>query len=488
MLKGFSRTVLRNSAFAFAAQISLKILSFAFTVFIVRRLGNEAFGQYAGIGAFGSVFLFVSDLGLSALAVREVARWRDVPDGQTKIDSLYGNMLVLRLLLALLTGLIAITAAWLTNRPLLFIGAVALNALGILMYGVQGTSNAFLGGFERIARSSRAQLINQIVFIVLGGLALWFGLGYYGLIVAALAGIAMLTYTCWVGVRSLGVKPLKPNIAQWPALIKASIPFGILTFALGLSYKFDTVLLSVTRSNAEVAWYNVAYNLIFSCVMLSNVVNTALYPSLSRQSVAGAHVLPAIYERALRYLMVLAIPLTIGIFILSPELISLLFKAENRNAAPALQVLIWVVPFMYASEFLGYIVLIAGQEKKVARSVIISAAINVAVNLIVVPRYGYMAAAVMTVLTEVILVSQYVFILRAQLSSFHWGYVLLRPLLAALGMGLVLWLTTGLDLPLWVHAPIGALAYAAFLVALGVLGKDELSFVRNLRRPEIQAS
>lgn len=137
---------------------------------------------------------------------------------------------------------------------------------------------------------------------------------------------------------------------------------------------------------------------------------------------------------------------------------------------------------MYASEFLGYIVLIAGKEKLVARSVVISTLVNVMANLAVVPTYGYLGAAVMTVLTEVVLVCQYLYILRAQLRSFHWGFVLLRPLLAALGMGLVLWLTQGL--PLWVHAPLGVLAYATFLVALGVLGKDEIRFVRNLRRPE----
>jgi O-antigen/teichoic acid export membrane protein len=321
--------------------------------------------------------------------------------------------------------------------------------------------------------------------MVFGGLALWFNLGYFGLIVASMIGVAILTYTCWVGVRELGVKPLRPNWADWPALIKASLPFGIVTFALGLSYKFDTVLLSVTRSDAEVGWYNVAYNLIFSCVMVSNVVNTALYPSLTRQSVAGAHALPAIYERALRYLMVLAIPLSIGIFVLSPELIPFLFKAENAPAAPALQILIWVVPFMYASEFLGYVVLIGGREKLVARSVVISTLINVAANTLVVPRYGYLAASVMTVLTEVILVGQYLYILRAQLRSFQWGFVLVRPLLAALGMGLVLWLSTGL--PLWLHAPLGALAYALFLVVLGVLGKDELHFVRGLRSKEVVA-
>lgn len=485
MLKGFSRTVLRNSAFAFAAQLALKVLSFAFTVFIVRQLGSEAYGQYAAVGAFGAVFLFLSDLGLSVFAVREVARWRDVPGGQDKINQLYGNMLSLRLTLALLTGFITVAAAWLTGRPSIFVVAVALNAINIFMYGVQGTSNAFLGGYEKIGRASRAQVINQIVFMVFGGLALWYSLGYYGLILASMVGVAILTYTCWAGVRELGVKALKPNFAEWPALIKASLPFGLVTFALGLSYKFDTVLLSVTRSDAEVGWYNVAYNLIFSCVMISNVVNTVLYPSLSRQSVAGAHALPAIYERALRYLMVLAIPLSIGIFVLSPELIPFLFKAENAPAAPALQILIWVVPFMYASEFLGYIVLIAGQEKLVARSVIISTIINVLANAIVVPRYGYLAAAVMTVLTEVVLVCQYLYILRAQLSSFHWGYVLLRPLLAAIGMGLVLWFSQGL--PLWLHAAMGVLAYAAFLVALGVLGKDELRFVRNLRRPEAAA-
>ena len=74
-------TVLRNSIVGMAAHISMKLLSFAFSVLIIRNLGATDFGQYAAVLGFGSVFLFIADLGLSPYTVREVARLRDQPDG-----------------------------------------------------------------------------------------------------------------------------------------------------------------------------------------------------------------------------------------------------------------------------------------------------------------------------------------------------------------------------------------------------------------------
>ena len=76
-MQQFSRIVARNSAFGMAAQLTIKVLSFGFTVLIVRQLGAADFGQYAAVLAFGGLFVFVADLGLSPYAVREVARWRD---------------------------------------------------------------------------------------------------------------------------------------------------------------------------------------------------------------------------------------------------------------------------------------------------------------------------------------------------------------------------------------------------------------------------
>ena len=68
------RVVARNAAAGMASQVAIKVLSFTFTVLVIRRLGVETYGQYAAVSAFGALFVSFADLGLSTYTVREVAR------------------------------------------------------------------------------------------------------------------------------------------------------------------------------------------------------------------------------------------------------------------------------------------------------------------------------------------------------------------------------------------------------------------------------
>jgi O-antigen/teichoic acid export membrane protein len=479
-MTNFTRTVLRNSAVGLAAQLAIKILSFGFSVLIIRSLGAQDFGQYSAIAAFGTIFLFVADLGLGTYMVRQVARLRDAPDGAQEIKQLFGNILILRLLLSALASVLLLSAAWITGRPLIMIGAIALNTLGIMMYGAQGTFDMVLAGYERLDLSSRAKVVYQVAFIILGALALWQGTGYYGLIVANLGCIGLYTAICWRWVQKLGIRPSRPMLTSWLPLLRLSIPFAIISFALGLSYKFDSVLLNIYRSDLETGYYNAAYNLIFSAVLISNVVNTALYPSLTRQMTLNPARLAPIVDRVLRYLVTIALPITVGIWALADPLVTLLYTQAYQPAAPAMQIIVWVVPFMYLSEFLGYVVLITGREKIAARSVLISTAFNVAINLWVVPHFGYLGSAVMTVLTEIVLVGQYVWILSKMLRTMSWINILLRPLLASALMGtLVVFLRPLVPLP--VTIAIGTVSYFIFLFVVRAFGKDDFTFIRTLR-------
>lgn len=479
-MKKLSVTIFRNSAIGMVAQVIIKILSFGFSILIVRNLGAEAFGQYSAVIAFGFIFAFISDLGLSPYAVREIARMRDLPEGLERAQQMFGNILRLRLLLSFLTIVLMVGTAWLTGRPWLMVGAIALNALGLILYSVQGASDAVLAGYERLDISSGSRVINQLAFVVLGGLALWLGFGYYGLIIATLAGVGVMTVVCWRGVSRLGVRPGAPSASMWPALLKASLPFGIIGFALGLSYKFDTLLLNIFRGDAETGFYNAAYNLVFSAVLISNVINTALYPSLSRQSVNDPHNLHKSYERAIRYLMLTALPIAFGIWALAGQIVPFIFTADYSPSIPALKIVIWVVPLMFASEFLGYVVLISGKEVKAARAVLVSAGVNIIVNLLLVPRFGLFAAAVMTVATEVVLVSQYGWVLRDLLRKMNWHESLFRPFVAALIMGIVAYyLETRVSLLLNILLSGGL--YVSLLFVFKVIGREEWRFVRGLR-------
>ncbi len=476
-----SKTVARNSAVGMAAQVTIKILSFAFTVLIIRHLGAEVYGQYAGVLAFGAIFVFFADLGVSPYAVREIARLRDLENGQAKIEALYGNITWLRFALSLVAAALIIGTAVVTQRPWEMVIGIALGTLGLMTYSFQGSAEAVLAGHERLDLSAGAKVVQQLVFVALGAVALIVGTGYYGLIFANLAGILILAFLCYHGVRKLAVSSMRPDPRLWWAILRFSIPFGIIGFTLGLSYKFDTVLLNIFHGDTVTGYYNSAYTLIFSIAVISNILNTSLYPSLTRQATTQPQTLPAIYERVLLYLLAIALPIAVGGSILANQLVQFLYGDGYADSMAALRILLWVIPFMFCTEFLGYVILIMGAEKRVARAIILSTTVNVALNLLLIPIYGLLAAAIMTVVTEAILLAQYGWLLRDLLHKMDWGRVLWRPLLAAAIMGVCVFLLQGI--PLAANIVIGAMLYGVLLLAFGVFGRTELEFLRTFRQP-----
>ncbi len=472
-----ARTVLRNSIVGMIAQLAIKALSFSFSILIVRQLGATDFGQYAAVIGFGSVFLFIADLGLAPYTVREIARLRSEPDSLERIRNLYADVLTLRLILACIAGILVTGAAIATGRPPMMIGAIILNALTLLIYAVHGSSEAVLAGYERLDLTAGMQVVNQLVFVTLGGLALWFGLGYYGLIFATMIGVAVMTILVARALWRLGVRPGQRQRARWIHLLRAAFPFGVIGLTLGLSYRFDTVVLNVAHGDTVTGYYNAAYNLIFALVTLSNVLNTALYPSLTRQARQDPANLPRIYERILSYLGIVALPITAGGFILAQPIVFLLFGEGYAAAAPLLSILIWTLPLMFLTEFLGYVVVIADREKLVARSIMVSSGINVLANIIFTPMYGAMAAAVITVITEAVLAAQYIWLIRDQLQRMHWQ-PLAKATVAVLLMAVAVYVFR--DWPVLLVIGSGGALYGGLLIGLRVIGAEEASFVRNI--------
>lgn len=485
-MQQISRIIFRNSFFGVAAHVVIKVLSFGFFVLTVRYLGADEMGEYLAAVAFGRVFIFIADLGIGPYTVREVARLRADPESGGRINELYGTVLRVRFVLSLVATGLVLSFAYLTGRPPLMIGAIALNMLVLILANMQGTAESMLSGFERLDLASAAKVFNQIIYMAVGAVALWLGFGYFGLIGATAVGITLMLGVCVQAVRKLGVRVGAGASWPWPALLKASLPFGVISFALGLSYNLDTVLLNIFRGNEETGYYITAYGLVFSVMFLSNAVNTALYPSLSRASVDRADRLPAVYERCLGYLMIFAVPIAIGGATLAEPMVLLLYGEEFRAIVPVVQIIIWVVPLMFASEFLGYVVVISDKERYVARSIVISTMLNVTLNLLLIPRLGLYGAAMMTVLTELVLVGQYVWLMRSFLAHFNWQLVLFRPLLAALLMAWAVYLLR--DLPVIMTILFGAAVYGGLLAVLGVLGKEEFRFLLSLRPGRAKAS
>ena len=96
---------LHNAALLTAASLAAKGCGFVLLLVAARVLGKDGFGEYSQVMAFVGLFAVATDLGLSTLAVRDVAQERAL------LPRYVGNVLALRLLLALLVAVACITPA-----------------------------------------------------------------------------------------------------------------------------------------------------------------------------------------------------------------------------------------------------------------------------------------------------------------------------------------------------------------------------------------
>lgn len=466
--------VARNSFFSLLGQITVKALSVVFAIFVVRRLGDAGYGLYTTALAYVGMLAILSDLGLAPYMVREVAKNPD------RTSALFANAVLLRLMLSAGTLVVIVGSALILRRSPELVLGTAIAACTLFIYAVAGPIESLFIARERLDFLSLMNVLQQMGFVVLGTVALVSGLGFTGLLVASLGSLMLATAAGWRLLRRTGGAQWRPNPRLWPALLKAALPFGVIGFSLGLSYKVDTVLLQYFYGDAVTGWYNAAYNLIFLVMMVSHAVNLALYPALCRQYAADPKRMPALYTQALKYLFVIAIPIAVGTTVLAKPLIRLLYTDQFAPSVLPLQILIWVLPLMFLTELLGNVTIIHDQEKKVARALLVSTAVNVALNLVLIPRWGLLAASVVTVLTEMILAGQYLWLLRRELAMVDFRAVFMKPGLAAGLMGLAVFLARGANF--FLAIALGAVIYLGLLTLTGSVGRQEAILLGDLMR------
>lgn len=482
-MSGLSNIVAKNSIFSLIGQIGIRVLSFCFSVFVVRRLGGVAYGQYATVLAYVNIFAIVSDLGLASYGLREIAK------DSKKTSGIFSNIVALRLVLSLPAVVLTTGFAVLSGRSPDLVMGIFVASCGLFLYAVQGPLDMLLMAKERLDYSAVFSVVNQLIFVCLGTLVLLKGYGVIGLIIVSMCGVLAMACLSFIVIqRHLGGLQWQVAPGMWLYLVKAALPFGVIGFTLGISYKVDTVLLQYFQGDAVTGWYNAAYNLIFMLMTISHAVNIALYPSMVRQSATDPGKMTRIYSRALKYMLVLALPIAAGTSVLADKIVFFLYSEEFSAAILPLRILIWVLPLMFLSELLGYIVVIHNQERKVARSIGVSTSVNLILNLILIPRFGLKAASVITVLTEAVLVAQYLWMLRRDLASVDRVSAFVKPVLAAAAMGVIVFLLRQLSVFGAVDSKAGLLAligsgaitYAVGLLALGGVERKELAFLRRM--------
>jgi O-antigen/teichoic acid export membrane protein len=466
-----SRT-LRNTALILAVRVVSRLLALVTVIMMLQHLHPDGYGRYqdvANLAALATVFL---DAGFNTLFQREAARHpAELSHYLSRLIT--GRLGFAVLALGALAGLLALAGKleFLLPAFLMMVLASYSNLLRGALYAVQRLN------FEALAIVLETLVLLGLVLVGVvrnQGVAyfLWayalsyaFSCAYFGVVLTA-RRIARIRWR---------VDPV--FLVNW---MLQGLPFAATFVITTIYFKIDVPILDALKGDYETGLYAAAYKpfeaLLFVPVSMLNVV----FPVLAIYHHAAEGRLVWAVGRFYKALLVLGWPICVGTFMLVTALQPIY---RYQASAPALRILALGIVFMFVcNAFIGALNAI-DRQLTFTWAALGSMVVNIALNLVLIPLYGYLGASAATVLTEValctfgwVLTARH--LTRVPVPALSW-----RVLLAGLVMGAVLYPFRDVHGPLTLAVIAGAAAvYGLALLLLGALDAEEMAMVRRAVR------
>ena len=475
-----AQRVFRNSTLPMATGLVNKVLDVGFALIMFRILRAEGVGAYTFAGVLVGYLDILVGFGLGTLITREVAR------DPTAAGRYLGNTLALRLLLWLASGGLLAVLVGPGAGPLGITPPIALTIgllwLALLPAILSGALSALFAAHERMEHPAAVTILTTLLKVSFGILALAAGWGYVGL--AAVAVVTnVLTAVVLLGlcVRTIGWPGLAVDWRFGRSMAGVSLPLMVNSLLNTLFFRIDALLLKPLAGDVALGWYSTAYKFVDGLQIIPSSFVLALFPLLSRHAAGDRRRLARTCAAALKTLLALALPISVGTTLLAEPII-LLFAGPSYlpESARALQVLIWFLPISFVNGLLQYVLIAVDRQRWITLSFLIGATFNLAANLLLIPAYGYLAASWVTVASELVLLAPFWRVIRRELPPIDLLGLAWRPTLAALLMAGPVWLVN--EWSALLALPAGALVYGAALLALGGVDADDRAVLRTLLR------
>jgi O-antigen/teichoic acid export membrane protein len=174
----------------------------------------------------------------------------------------------------------------------------------------------------------------------------------------------------------------------------------------------------------------------------------------------------------MRVVWIIALPIAAGTTLLAERFIVTMYGEAYARASTALQILIWTLPLLSLTTLCGSLSIVLHRERSVARLNTLNAVVNVSLNFWAIKQFGIVGAAVLTLVTELVGLGQFSFVLRDVIPARSIARIMIAPVLAVGLMSSVVYLSS--SLPLIPLVACGAATYAVLLVVTGAMTVTEL--------------
>ena len=476
-------TILKGAAVTSVGIFFSKALSYFYRVIVARMLGTEAYGNLSiGIMVVG----IATTIGIFSLheALNNYIPKYKQRDDWSGIKGLVKSTFKIGLLASLFTSLaLFFGSGIIANRifeepelvnvikimalvpPFSIIGSLALDT-------TKGLQIAKYHAFTRQIMQPIVQLIATVVLVVLGFEIAGAAFGWFlGAFASAVLGLYFMEYRAGpilrrdVSGRNQGEKALRYS---FPLLLS-----GAVGTVVGWT---DTAFLGYFLDSTAVGLYNAALPTALLLLIPYQALSSLVLPSMSEVIERDDRELSSTLKTVARWTFMISFPIFCLMALFSEQILHVLFGTDFTSASTALTILSFGYLFSASVGHLDSVVKALGHTNLIFKNTLVNVVVNIALNIILIPSYGMIGAAVATTISTVFAQSLLLFEVYYFQGSSPFTSSTLKPAFSA-GISLVtvyiLLKIVFNTVPLWALLP-GIISYLLlYLIFTYLLGLEE---------------
>ena len=470
-----SQRIAKNIIVMLSAEMIVFGLNLLIVILIARYLGVAGFGKYSFIIAFVGLFQMIADSGLSNIMIREVAVDKDNLKYQLGVTkSLIWVFSIIAFLLIVL--IINIINPEVEVRNTTYIMGIALLAT----VHTVGYSSIFRA-MEEMEYNAVGLVLHKIFLISLVMFVIKHRLGLVEIAIAYLISNISQWFFYYVIISRRYLKPrMIINIKAWRYFISEAVPIGIASILRKISWQVDILILSAIGTVASVGLFSAPYKIIQSINLLPHIMSMPLFPLFSRLARTSYRELFQAYEKSLKFMYLLSIPIVVILATLSNSIVSLLFGTKFVNSYIALQILSLTIIFLFPAAQFIYLFSALGKQRLYTISSFVSLAVNIILDFILIPRFDFIGACIGTLIAEILLFSIGVYFAKSMNENISFIRASWKPVVSGILMWAALYQFRDSSI-YWMLCGVFAsiLVYILSTIILKTFSKNELHTIKE---------
>lgn len=463
--------IARNVIYLLIGQIVTGLSTLLLMAIVARKLGVDKFGIYTLALTIAGIFGVASDFGYSYLTIREVARDK----GKVGEYLINGTIAKIALNIPFFLMLFFFVHYFynIDLQLIIYLACFAISLKMFIQYYISFFNAYEKMYFDTIVSSLRAILVFGVCLVILS-------VGFNKITYLFYGHIIVNSIVIVFSVVLLFAK-ISPKISSFDStfswsFFKKSIPFGFFFLGGVIYFQTDTVMLSVMKDETAVGYYQAVMRLVIALEIIPGALSAAMYPTICRIYAHSKEEAGKIMVKGFNYMLFLGLPLAVGSFLLSKEIILLVFGNKFMPSVLLFQILVWIIPIRFCGHILG--ITLSASDNQTLRAIAtgLAAFLNIGLNLFLIPRYGFNGAAIASVITSGFLVVYYYSITK-QVCSVPLRKTIIAPLVSIIIMVSMVYIMRGMNV--FVVVGLSMIVYIVSLVLMKGIGMDDYQVLKS---------